>query len=262
MSTPVAIPGREAGGVPQDATRAGPAVRAERRRASRIQGGLYHWDTYRMAEMLPPFEPGAEALLLGCGDGGERNELHRRGVRSLAFDIRPTPGADFLADAHGMPLPDATFDLVLSMQVLEHLHSPWVAAEEIARVLRPGGWFVGSVAFLKPYHHSYFHMSHQGVRQLLGAAGLRVDRLEAAQSITYSLYGGYIPFLSRPVKRALLGAVDRMIAGARARAWAWTRRADPDEPTDRYDEGLPMSFRQLDELRRAPAVVFRARKDG
>jgi SAM-dependent methyltransferase len=231
-----------------------------RGRADRNRGGAYHWDTYRIADMLPDFEAGAEALLLGCGDSGEREELQRRNVTTTAFDIRPTPGADFLADAHHLPLRDGRFDLVLSMQVLEHLHSPWVAAAEIARVLRPGGWFVGSVAFMKPFHGSYFHMSHQGVRHLLATAGLDVDRLAAAQSVTYSLYGGNIPFLSRPLKRSLLGAVDRAIDAVRARAWAWSRHLDADEPTDRYRQGIPMSFRQFDALRRAPAVVFRARK--
>jgi SAM-dependent methyltransferase len=178
----------------------------------------------------------------------------------VAFDIRRSAGTDFLADAHRLPLDSGSFDVAISTQVMEHLHSPWIAAAEIARVLRPGGWFIGSVAFLKPYHDSYFHMTHKGVMHLLRSVGLEVDRVMAAQSITYTLYGGMLPVGSRPLRRTLLGAVDRVLFGSRALAWQLTRRVGADEPTDRFHAGVPLSFRQFDRLRNAPAVVFRARK--
>ena len=225
-----------------------------------LKGGAYHWHEYRIEELLPPAESGRDVLLLGCGDGGEIPELERLGFRAVGVDIKASSGAGVVADAHALPLRDASFDGILSMQVLEHLHSPWIAVQEIARVLRPRGWLVGSVAFLKPYHGSYFHMTHQGVRQLLATAGLEVDRFEGAQSLTYSLYGEMLPG-GRRFRRAVLGALDRMIASVRAAAWALTRREDPDRPTDRFGQGLPLSFRTLDRLRRAPAVVFRARKE-
>lgn len=210
--------------------------------------------------MLPPGQPGAKCLLLGCGDGGERRYLEALGFETVGVDIRPSQGADVRADAHCLPLGDEVFEIVLSMQVLEHLHAPWIAVREIARVLRPGGWFVGSVAFLKPYHSSYFHMTHKGVRHLLSTAGLEIDRLAAAQSLTYSLYGGMVPFLSVRLRRLILGAVDGLVAGLRVGVWRLLRREDPDRPLERYREGVPLSFRAFDRLRVAPAVVFRARK--
>lgn len=224
-----------------------------------LKGGAYHWREYRIEEFLPSAESGRDVLLLGCGDGGEVPELERLGFRAVGLDIKASAGAGVVADAHDLPIRDASFDVVLSMQVLEHLHSPWIAVREVARVLRPGGWFVGSVAFLKPYHGSYFHMTHQGVRHLLATAGLEADRFEGAQSLTYSLYGHMVPG-GRRLRRVLLGALDRAVASARAVAWKLTRGQDPDRPTDRFGEGLPLSFRTLDRLRRAPAVVFRARK--
>ncbi len=36
-------------------------------------------------------------------------------------------------------IPDESFDLVLSSDVFEHIDRPWLAAAEIARILRPGG---------------------------------------------------------------------------------------------------------------------------
>ena len=231
----------------------------DRTRAGSL-GGAYHWRAYKIEEFLPSANEGRRVLLLGCGDGGERVFLRQLGFHSFGIDIKQLQGADVIADAHRLPLQDASFDVVLSMQVLEHLHSPWLAVQEVARVLRPDGWFVGSVAFLKPYHGSYFHMTHLGVKQLLETAGLEPDRFAGAQSPSYSLYGDMVPLGSRRVRRAVFGAFDQLIAALRARVWALTRHADPDQPTDRFHDTMQLSFRTFDKLRSAPAVVFRARK--
>jgi SAM-dependent methyltransferase len=226
----------------------------------RWRGGAYHWREYRIDELLPSAKDGRRLLLLGCGDAGERPYLQALGFEPVGLDVRATAGANVVGDAHALPFDGEVFDLVLSMQVLEHLHSPWVAVREIARVLRPGGVFVGSVAFLKPYHGSYFHMTHLGVQQLLGTAGLQVDKLMGAQSIAYSVYGSMFPWLGRPIRRALFGTVDELLSRFRVLAWSLTRRRDPDTETDRFGNGLPLSFRGFDKLRFAPSVVFRARK--
>lgn len=225
-------------------------------------GGMYHWREYHIEDFLPAPSVGMEALLLGCGDAAERPYLERLGLETTAFDIKRTCGTDFLADAHRLPFHDEAFDLVLSMQVLEHLHSPWTAVQEIARVLRPGGQFIGSVAFLKPYHGgSYYHMTHKGVTHLLCSHGLQVDRIEGAQSLTYSVYGGLIPLGSRRFRRFFYGAWDQLLRGLRAKVWSLITHIDPDSATGRFEVGgLPLSFRAFDRLRTAPAVVFRALK--
>ncbi len=223
-------------------------------------GGEYHWKKYHIEEFLPHSARAREALLLGCGDAKERPFLHNLGYETVAFDLTRSLGTDFLADAHSLPIQDATFDVVLSMQVLEHLHSPWLAAAHIARVLRPGGWFVGSVAFLKPFHRSYFHMTHLGVTHLLESQGLKIDKLAGAQSVAYSIYGSLLPLGSPSISRAVYGTLDWMIGTARASFWALSRRKGADQPTDHYGAGIPLSFRTFDKLRVAPAIVFRAQK--
>jgi SAM-dependent methyltransferase len=225
-------------------------------------GGAVHWKEYGISELLLPPDSGRDVLLLGCGDAGEKPYLAELGYRPVGFDVRRSAGTDFVADAHRIPLDDSCFDLVISMQVLEHLRAPWVVAAEIGRILRPGGCFVGSVAFLKPFHHSFFHMTHSGVQELLSRAGLTVDYVAGAQSLTYTLGSWLIPFGGRRFRLALLGPFDRLLLGLRARFWAITRRQDPRGQTDRFRTGIPMSFRQFDKLRFAPAVVFRGRKLG
>ena len=225
----------------------------------RSKGGAYHWETYGFAGLIPPVSNG-RALLHGCGDGGEREPLEALGYDVAGFDVKRSSRTDFLADAHQLPVADESFDLILSTQVFEHLAAPWVAAAEIARALKPGGRLVGSVAFLKPFHNSYFHISHQGMVKLLEGAGLTIDHLSGAQSLIYSMYGGMMPG-SLTVRRAVLGAVDQALMKLRAGMWSLKRRRSSSEPTDVFDSRFNFSFRDFDKLRFAPAVVFRAVKE-
>ncbi len=100
---------------------------------------------------------GGRVLNIGIGSGGLERLLAQRGWQVASLD--PSPAAvDALraagleahcAMAQQMPLEDNRFDVVVASEVLEHLQ-PEVrtpALKEVARVLRPGGWFVGSVPY-------------------------------------------------------------------------------------------------------------------
>ncbi len=58
---------------------------------------------------------------------------------SRAFRAAAHPGCRAVQAAERLPFPDASFDLVLSHEVLEHVGDDRLAAEELVRVLRPGG---------------------------------------------------------------------------------------------------------------------------
>jgi len=76
---------------------------------------------------------------------------------------------DCLVDAHSMPFPDNTFGYVYSLAVFEHLHSPWIAAEEIFRVLKPGGKVFVLTAFMQHMHgypNHYFNMTVSGLERI------------------------------------------------------------------------------------------------
>jgi SAM-dependent methyltransferase len=106
-------------------------------------------------------------LMLELGAGRERTN-DTNVVRTDAF-VFATKHLDLVADAHSLPFADASFDFVFSLAVFEHLHSPWVAAGEIARVLRPGGRVYTLCAFLQPLHgypDHYFNATESGLRRL------------------------------------------------------------------------------------------------
>lgn len=57
----------------------------------------------------------------------------------VGLDGREGPGVDVVAMSWDMPFPDATFDCVVSTEMLEHDEYPERTFAEIQRVLEPGG---------------------------------------------------------------------------------------------------------------------------
>lgn len=57
------------------------------------------------------------------------------------LDINEHSGATYVADLCDLRdvVADATYDAVFCTEVLEHTLAPWMAAEEIHRILKPGG---------------------------------------------------------------------------------------------------------------------------
>ena len=79
--------------------------------------------------------------------------------------------------------------------MLEHVRFPHLARCEIARVLAPGGALVGDVAFLQPFHNSYYHMTHAAVRDLVTASGLRLTSYSNGHEspFRYRARNSYLP---------------------------------------------------------------------
>jgi SAM-dependent methyltransferase len=66
------------------------------------------------------------------------------------------------------------FDVIYSNNVFEHFERPWVAADNLAQMLKPGGIIVTVAPFSSRYHESpgdYFRYTHKGIEALFKAAG-------------------------------------------------------------------------------------------
>ncbi len=91
---------------------------------------------------------GARILDLGCGPGWYSVALERAGAMVVGLDLGGDDVADALTrdvaalvgDAQKMPYPDGSFDGVFCSNLIEHVPDPSAVLDEIARVLRPGGW--------------------------------------------------------------------------------------------------------------------------
>jgi SAM-dependent methyltransferase len=135
---------------------------------------------YRLSrELMSHFpraqQPGELMLDLGCGRAAHRGVCEAAGFEYVGLD-HDSGDATLLGDAHALPFRDRSIACVLSMAVLEHLRFPVVALREVRRVLRPGALFLGTVAFLEPFHEdSYYHHTHLGLCSHLQEAGFAID---------------------------------------------------------------------------------------
>jgi SAM-dependent methyltransferase len=153
---------------------------------------------------------GGLMLDLGSGEGQFRDLIPATGLDYVSLD---TDGdeADVLGDAHALPFRDGSFSFVLAMSVVEHLRFPRVAMREVRRVLRPGGRFIGSVAFMEPFHlDSYFHHSHLATYDVLRTAGF--DVIAIAPSVEWA---GVRPM----AEMSLFAGAPRPRAVGRLAAW-------------------------------------------
>lgn len=127
----------------------------------------------------------------GCGNGWNLALLRRHG-EVFGFDL--TAGALTRARASGRPLVradvrhipfrDAMFDVATSFDVLQSIEDDRRAVGEMARVLRPGGRLVLTVAALEALRGDHSEVWREvrrytpaSARALVAAAGLRVERV-------------------------------------------------------------------------------------
>jgi SAM-dependent methyltransferase len=90
--------------------------------------------------------------------------------KRIALDIKPGVGVQIIGDAQALAIRDASFEVVLCTEVLEHLPEPQRAIDEMFRVLVPGGQLLLTTRFLFPIHdapHDYFRFTKYGLRHLL-----------------------------------------------------------------------------------------------
>ncbi|MCG3142170.1 MAG: hypothetical protein HDKAJFGB_03558 [Anaerolineae bacterium] len=124
----------------------------------------------------------ARVLDVGAGSVVEKNRRARQFALAekyaqlvqqrgyFGLDVASGANVAFVADAHFLPLADASLDGVLMVSVLEHLYDPLRAVDQAARVLKPGGMFFSYAPFYHPYHaspHDYFRFTREGYRYLL-----------------------------------------------------------------------------------------------
>lgn len=128
-----------------------------------------------------------------------------------------------LTDGTRLPWPDATFDIVWSNSVLEHVRDPAAVLAEVRRVLRPGGAMVAEIDLV----------DHLGSRR-------RVDEVYGCLRYSDRVWDLMASERSSWVNRVRASGWRRLIEAADLEIVGWRPRA-----TD-----LP-----LDELRRLPYLA-------
>jgi SAM-dependent methyltransferase len=142
-----------------------------------VRGAIWyeHWHRYAAVAMLAR---GRRVLDAACGEGYGSFLLSRHATSVVGVDVSPDavahaarryPRAN-LAFAAGsvtaLPLPDASVDLVVSFETIEHLHEQGAMLAEFRRVLAPDGVLVISSPNRPVYNEGGGVENHFHVREL------------------------------------------------------------------------------------------------
>jgi SAM-dependent methyltransferase len=172
-------------------------------------------------------------LDVGCAGGWLLKHAAERGWRAQGVEIAPdavaharAQGLDvFQGDLLAAHFPAGHFDLVYMGDVLEHANDCRAVVGEVARILKPGGWFylrgpitthslarslalglcqaLGRTLVLRevPYHLWEFRPG--SLRRLIEVAGLRVVRLRQSK-----IPPGRVRGRKSALERAMMAAID------------------------------------------------------
>jgi ubiquinone/menaquinone biosynthesis C-methylase UbiE len=181
---------------------------------------LYFYDTIagRFDELVNPYDlqrrleivfgellgdhnlAGLSVLDVGCGSGWFSREADRRGARVTSLDIaiallhetrKKVLAGRVNGDACALPFADASFDLVISSECIEHTVDPRLALAEIHRVTRPGGrllitvpnqaWHfsatLAQIFKLRPFEGYEHWLGWWEIRRVLRALGVHIDQM-------------------------------------------------------------------------------------
>ncbi len=154
------------------------------------------------------------ALEIGCAEGYTLEWLKRAGYCTWVAGVEPYarqhPDNRSIDRFERLDiessLPDiapASLDLILCLDVLEHLHNPWDTMHELARLLKPGGHWIISVPNIRNYRilmdlafRGRFQYAEAGILdrthlrfftrsslvQMVESSGARVDKIIGADT--------------------------------------------------------------------------------
>jgi SAM-dependent methyltransferase len=131
-----------------------------------------------LAQGLP-----GRTLDVGCGTQPYRSLFPGPDYVGIEVPTASTYGSakltDVYYDGRHLPFADASFDVVFSSQVLEHVFTPDAFLVEVGRVLRPGGHFLLTTPFVWDEHeqpYDFARYSSYGLIHLAGRNGFDIEQ--------------------------------------------------------------------------------------
>lgn len=212
-----------------------PSMRATGRRQHYLEArptdvhSLARWDPFSyvagqlealVRELACPssLPSGARLLDYGCATQPYRH-LFGPGIDYVGADLHGNPLARVeLREDGTVPLPDSSFDMVLSTQVLEHVVDPAGYLAECYRLLKPGGSVVLSTHGIMYYHpdpEDYWRWTSGGLVKVVEDAGLQVSNIRgvlglapaALQLLQWATLGHVPKVARRPYTMLMQGLI-------------------------------------------------------
>ncbi len=212
---------------------------------------IYQLDRILLKQQIARFSSYITGDVLDVG-GGEKNRYQKLFTYKTykRLDIYEGDDVDIVASADDIPCPDASFDSVLSTQVLEHVQYPEKVAQEMYRVLKEGGHALITAPQWNELHeepHDYWRYTKFGLRDLFERNGF--------STVVCDQRGGYFSnreqmrmrFLMdkyRLYKRPVLGRLAARIFKVRGFLALWRDRRDTSIANRKHAIGWCFVFKK------------------
>lgn len=169
-------------------------------------------------------KPGGRVLDFGCGSGITVSALSQAGYDAHGVDFSQEAisfgGGKGIANLRAisdekLPYPDASFDVITCMDVLEHLKDEQPALSEMRRVLKPGGLLIVMVPAYGFLWGQQDEIAHHYRRYTLG------------RLIEVVRHGSLMPLVKRSYFNTLLFPLVALV-----RAGSWVLGSKPKRESD------------------------------
>jgi SAM-dependent methyltransferase len=193
-----------------------------------VRAPLARWLEAEAATAAARLPDGYRVLDAGCGEKPYYPFFAPFAREYVGIDIAH-PAADVHAPLEHLPVADASYDLVLCTQALEHSEDPAQVVRELRRVVARGGRVLASTHGTQVYHPSpvdLWRWTHAGIERLFRDNGewaaLTVAPGSGTSSCVGMLLGIYVNGLARrlhvrPLGRGLVFALNSLAAALDAR---------------------------------------------
>lgn len=146
---------------------------------------------------------GKRVLDVGCGVK-PYYPFFESAATYVGVDVKENESADLVGSVDALPVEDASFDVVLCTQVLEHVDDPAAAVRELHRVTAPGGRVLASTHGVMLYHpnpQDLWRWTHTGLQRLFETAAewsrLNVEPGAGSAACLGMLVGNYLHLLAK-----------------------------------------------------------------
>jgi ubiquinone/menaquinone biosynthesis C-methylase UbiE len=145
-------------------------------------GKEFYWTEF-IKELNLSLTPNCKFFDAGAGDGHWKNHIIVP-IDYISMDLGVGDSKiDYThlhinGDLKNIPIQDNSIDVIICIQVLEHVPEPWLVLKEFQRILKPSGFLFMSLPHSVPIHQEpfdFYRYTKYGVRYLLEMNNFQIE---------------------------------------------------------------------------------------
>lgn len=198
---------------------------------------------------------------IGCGFGKNRPIVEAVGGEWTGVEPFEGGAHTVVGDAENLPFKNDVFDVAIMDAVLEHIPDVGKAFNEVSRVLKQNGVFIGYVAYMECFHEiSYSHLSFKALEHYSNINGMKLEKISGGSRFGIDYHSRVlfypIPFgLMRRIIASLIRGIFKLKSNLAYIGLRWRRKLSHAEALE-----LKNLYYQIECLRQSNGFLFVIRK--